>query len=181
MLDIDTRLADGHWERAETRDVQKTYNLNTVAELRELCPGFDWDVYVRNLSASAHEADELLVETCVRQPSYFEHLSTVLDEVSIDDWRAWLLTHVLRSAAPYLSDDFVEANFDFYGRTLNGTPELRARWKRGVAPGRGRASARRSARSTSRGTSRRRPRRRWTTWSPTCSRPTASRSRGWTG
>ena len=41
--------------------------------------------------------------------------------------------HVLRSAAPYLTDDFVETNFDFYGRTLNGTPELRARWKRGVA------------------------------------------------
>jgi endothelin-converting enzyme/putative endopeptidase len=57
----------------------------------------------------------------------------VLEEVSIDDWRAWLLSHVLRSAAPYLSEAFVEANFDFYGRTLNGTPELRARWKRGVA------------------------------------------------
>ena len=133
VLDIDTKLAGGHWERAETRDVQKTYNLRTVAELRELCPAFDWDVYVTNLSASAHEADELLAETCVRQPSYFEHLSTVLGEVPIEDWRTWLLTRVLRSSAPYLTDDFVEANFDFYGRTLNGTPELRARWKRGVS------------------------------------------------
>jgi putative endopeptidase len=133
VLRIDTRLAEGHWERAETRDVQKTYNLFTVAELRELCPAFDWDAYVRNLSASAFEADDLLFETCVRQPSYYSHLSTVLEEVSIDDWRAWLLSHVLRSAAPYLSEPFVEANFDFYGRTLNGTPELRARWKRGVA------------------------------------------------
>ena len=44
-----------------------------------------------------------------------------------------MLARVLRSAAPYLTDDFVETNFDFYGRTLNGTPELRARWKRGVA------------------------------------------------
>ena len=133
VLRIDTRLAEGHWERAETRDVQKTYNLVTVAGLRELCPAFDWDAYVRNLSASAFEADELLFEVCVRQPSYYSHLSTVLEEVPIDDWRAWLLSHVLRSAAPYLSTAFVEANFDFYGRTLNGTPELRARWKRGVA------------------------------------------------
>ena len=132
VLDIDTKLAGGHWERADTRDVQRTYNLKTVAELRELCPAFDWDVYITNLSASAHEADELLAEVCVRQPSYFEHLSTVLGEVSIEDWRTWLLTRVLRSSAPYLTDDFVEANFDFYGRTLNGTPELRARWKRGV-------------------------------------------------
>jgi endothelin-converting enzyme/putative endopeptidase len=133
VLRIDTRLAEGHWERAETRDVQKTYNLLTIAELRELCPTFDWDAYVRNLSASAFEAEELLFESCVKQPSYFSHLSTVLDEVTIEDWKAWLLSHVLRSAAPYLSEAFVEANFDFYGRTLNGTPELRARWKRGVA------------------------------------------------
>jgi endothelin-converting enzyme/putative endopeptidase len=133
VLRIDTRLAEGHWERAETRDVQKTYTLYPAGGLRDLCPAFDWDAYVRNLSASALEADELLFEVCVKQPSYYSHLSTVLEEVSIDDWRAWLLSHVLRSAAPYLSEPFVEANFDFYGRTLNGTPELRARWKRGVA------------------------------------------------
>ncbi|WP_269217222.1 M13 family metallopeptidase [Nocardioides sp. cx-173] len=129
ILELDTRLAAGHWERAETRDVQKTYNLMTAAELKELCPAFDWDAYVTNLGGS----DETIAEVCVRQPSYFAHLSTVLDEVPLADWKAWLLAHVLRSAAPYLTDDFVETNFDFYGRTLSGTPELRARWKRGVA------------------------------------------------
>ena len=129
VLAIDTRLAAGHWERAETRDVQKTYNLTPVDELKSLCPSFDWDAYVTNLGGSA----ETVAESCVRQPSYFAHLSTVLDEVPIEDWKAWMLVHVLRSAAPYLTDDFVETNFDFYGRTLNGTPELRARWKRGVA------------------------------------------------
>ena len=129
VLAIDTRLAAGHWERAETRDVQKTYNLMTKAELVELCPSFDWDAYVTNLGGS----DETLAEVCVRQPSYFSHLSSVLDEVPVEDWREWLLSHVLRASAAYLTDDFVETNFDFYGRTLNGTPELRARWKRGVA------------------------------------------------
>ena len=101
----------------------------TKAELVELCPSFDWDAYVTNLGGS----DETLAEACVRQPSFFAHLSSVLDEVPIEDWRQWLLAHVLRASAAYLTDDFVEANFDFYGRTLNGTPELRARWKRGVA------------------------------------------------
>jgi endothelin-converting enzyme/putative endopeptidase len=133
VLAIDTKIAAGHWERAETRDVQKTYNLTTLAELRELCPGFDFDAYCTNLSGSAHDAESLLAESCVRQPSFFAHLSTVLDEVPIEDWRDWLLSHVLRSAAPYLPSVFVETNFDFYGRTLSGTPELRARWKRGVA------------------------------------------------
>ena len=129
VLEIDTRLAAGHWERAETRDVQKTYNLMTADELRALAPEFDWSAYVRNLGGN----DESIAEVCVRQPSYFAHLSTVLTEFDIADWKQWLLTRVLRSSAPYLTDAFVETNFDFYGRTLNGTPELRARWKRGVA------------------------------------------------
>jgi putative endopeptidase len=129
ILELDTRLASGHWERAETRDVQKTYNLLTAAELKELCPAFDWDAYVTNLGGN----DDTIAEVCVRQPSYFAHLSTVLESVPLADWKAWLLAHVLRSAAPYLTDDFVETNFDFYGRTLSGTPELRPRWKRGVA------------------------------------------------
>jgi putative endopeptidase len=133
VLEIDTRLAAGHWERAETRDVQKTYNLMTLADIKQLCPAFDWDAYVTNLAGSDPAADRVLAEACVRQPSYLGHLSTVLDEVPIDAWRPWMLSHVLRSSAAYLTDDFVETNFDFYGRTLNGTPELRARWKRGVA------------------------------------------------
>ena len=128
VLEIETELAKGHWERSETRDVQKTYNLTTLAELHELAPNFDWDAYVTNLGGS----EETIAETCVRQPSYLSHLSTVLADVPIEDWKAWMLTRVLRSSAPYLTDDFVETNFDFYGRTLNGTPELRARWKRGV-------------------------------------------------
>ncbi|MDP2773655.1 MAG: M13-type metalloendopeptidase [Nocardioides sp.] len=129
ILAIDTQLAAGHWERAETRDVQKTYNLLTADELKALCPTFDWDAYVTNLGGN----DQTIAEVCVRQPSYLGHLSTVLESVPLEGWKDWLLAHVLRSAAPYLTDDFVETNFDFYGRTLNGTPELRARWKRGVS------------------------------------------------
>lgn len=129
VLDIDTRLAAGHWERAETRDVQKTYNLMTLEELKALSPNFDWDAYITNLGGN----DDTIAESCVRQPSYLAHLSTVLEEVDIEDWKSWLLSHVLRSAAAYLPNEFVETNFDFYGRTLNGTPELRERWKRGVA------------------------------------------------
>ncbi|HEX3223843.1 MAG TPA: M13-type metalloendopeptidase [Nocardioides sp.] len=129
VMAVETRLSRGHWERAETRDVQKTYNLLTLAELHELCPAFDWEAFIRNLGGS----DETIAETCVRQPSYLEHLSRALAEVPIEDWRAWLAVRVLRTVAPYLPNDFVETNFDFYGRTLSGTPQLRERWKRGVA------------------------------------------------
>ncbi len=125
---LETRIAQGHWERAETRDVIKTYNLMPVDELRALLPSFDLDVYARNLGGDA----ETFAETIVRQPSYLSHLESVLADTSIEQWRAFLSVRAIRSAAAYLPEAFVEANFDFYGRTLSGTPELRARWKRGV-------------------------------------------------
>ena len=129
VMALETRLAEGHWERAETRDVIKGYNLKTLAEVRDLAPAFAWDAY-----AAAMGADEAtLAEVVVRQPSFFSHLSRVIEEVAIEDWKAWMALKVVRAAAPYLASEFVATNFDFYGRTLSGTPELRARWKRGVA------------------------------------------------
>jgi putative endopeptidase len=129
VLDLETRLAEGHWERAETRDVIKTYNLTTAEELVRLAPNVDWSAWRSGLGARR----EVLVETVVRQPSYLAHLSGVLGETPIEPWRDWLASRIVRRAAPYLSSAFVEENFEFFGRTLNGTPELRARWKRGVA------------------------------------------------
>jgi endothelin-converting enzyme/putative endopeptidase len=129
VLRVETRLAQGHWERAETRDVIKTYNLMTFAELQQAAPSFRWEAW-----ASALGADEqTFAEVIVRQPSFFEHLSTVIDELPLSDWKAWAAIRLIRSAAPYLSSDFVDENFAFYGKTLSGTPELRARWKRGVS------------------------------------------------
>jgi putative endopeptidase len=133
ILALDTELARGHWERAETRDVQKTYNLMTADELKALCPAFDWDAYITNLGGHLDGEHATIAEVVVKQPSYLEHLSGVLESEPIEAWRDWFLSRVLRSAAPYLSDAFVETNFDFYGRTLSGTPELRARWKRAVS------------------------------------------------
>jgi putative endopeptidase len=129
VMALETRLAEGHWERAETRDVIKGYNLRTWAQVQELAPALAWQQYADALGAD----EQTFAEVVVRQPSFFEHLSTVVAEVGIDDWKAWAAVKVVRAAAPYLSSPFVETNFDFYGRTLSGTPELRARWKRGVA------------------------------------------------
>jgi len=129
VMDVETRLAEGHWERADTRDVIKTYNLRSLDELRAAAPAFDWEAFGRGLGAKP----ETFAETIVRQPSFLAHLSTALEEIPVADWRAWLAIRVVRAAAPYLSSAFVDENFDFYGKTLSGTPELRARWKRGVA------------------------------------------------
>jgi endothelin-converting enzyme/putative endopeptidase len=129
VMELETRLAQGHWERAATRDVQKTYNLRTFEQLQAMLPAFDLDAYVTALGGN----EQTLAETVVRQPSYLEHLQEVLTDTPIETWRAYLTAKAVRGNASLLSAAFVEANFDFYGRTLSGTPELRARWKRGVA------------------------------------------------
>src|SRR5690348_6259553 len=129
VLALETRLARGHWERAETRDVIKTYNLTTYDDLRKAIPSFDLEAYVREIGGN----DQTLAETVVRQPSYLTHLETVLADTPIETWRAYLSTKALRGNAAYLSDDFVQINFDFYGRTLSATPGLRAGGTRGVS------------------------------------------------
>ncbi|MGH3445742.1 MAG: M13 family metallopeptidase [Nocardioidaceae bacterium] len=129
VLALETRLARGHWERAETRDRIKTYHLVGFEELKGLAPSFQWDTWLAALGGD----ERTLAEVIVREPDYLQHLSTALDEVPIEDWRAWLTVRVVSAAAPYLSSAFVTESFDFYGKTLNGTPELRVRWKRGVS------------------------------------------------
>ncbi len=129
VMDLETHLAKGHWERADTRDVIKTYNLVSRDELVALTPSFDWAGWMAALGGSEHT----IAEVVVRQPSYLEHLETVLAATPLQAWKDLLTVKALRAGAAYLSSDFVETNFDFYGRTLAGTPELRARWKRGVA------------------------------------------------
>jgi putative endopeptidase len=129
VMDVETTLAQGHWERAETRDVIRSYNLMSLDDLRRAAPAFAWDAWATALGAD----DSTLAEVVVRQPSYVEHLSRTVQQVDIEDWRSWAAIRVVRAAAAYLSSDFVDESFSFYGRTLNGTPELRTRWKRGVA------------------------------------------------
>jgi putative endopeptidase len=129
VLALDTALAGGHWARAETRDVQKTYNLMTLEELTHLAPSVDWVGWATNLGGGR----AAVAEVVVKEPSFFAHLSSLLEEVPLDRWQEWLRTRILRSAAPYLPEPFVRANFELYGRTLAGTPELRERWKRAVS------------------------------------------------
>ncbi len=74
----------------------------------------------------------MIAEIVVAQPSYLEGLETLLVPAELDAWKDWLRWQVVHSASPYLSSAFVNANFEFYGKTLSGTDELRPRWKRGV-------------------------------------------------
>jgi putative endopeptidase len=129
IMALETRLARGHWDRVAVRDVVKSYNLMTYAELQEAAPAFDWAAWRAGMQAPDHVLDEVVVH----QPSYLQAMSEALTEVPLEDWKTWLAWHVVSAAAPYLSETFVRQNFDFYSRTLTGAQDLKERWKRGVA------------------------------------------------
>lgn len=129
VVALETRLAEHHWDVVKDRDAQLTYNALTLTELAQRAPGFDWAAWAVALGSPEGALDRLVV----REPSFAEGFAALWQELPLADWQAWATYHVVSSRAPYLTDDLVEANFDFYGRTLSGAPELRERWKRGVS------------------------------------------------
>ncbi|HEU5149008.1 MAG TPA: M13-type metalloendopeptidase [Iamia sp.] len=128
VMALETALAAAHWSAVDSRDAIKTHNKRDRATLEAATPGFDWAGYLEGMAAP----DTAFAEVVVRQPSAVEAAASLLTTVPLEDWRAWLVFHHVRAAAPYLSDRFVQNNFRFYGTTLSGIPELRERWKRGV-------------------------------------------------
>ncbi len=128
ILDLETQIAACHWDAVRDRDATLTYNKMSYSELLTCAPGFDWDLWI-----SASGTPKKVLESCVvRQPSFFTGVGELLMNFDAAAWSSWLAWHLLSGAASYLSSDFVNENFAFYGTTLSGTPELKARWKRGV-------------------------------------------------
>lgn len=129
VVALETRLAEHHWDVVKRRDADLTYNPMTLAELAEKAPGFDWAAWVAALGAPEGALDDVVV----REPDYAIGLAGLWESESLEDWKLWLTYHLVSARAPYLADEIVEANFDFYGRTLTGAQEVRERWKRGVS------------------------------------------------
>ena len=128
VFELETAIAAVHWDNVASRDSEKTYNLYQWADASSAA-SVDLNIWREAMGVPDGAFDELVL----RQPSFVEGLGGLLTEDRLPAWKDWLAWQVIRSNAAYLSDDFVEANFDFYGRTLTGTPQLRERWKRGVS------------------------------------------------
>ncbi len=129
IMQLETAIAAHHWDNVANRDSEKTYNPMDWSAANALAGSVDLNLWLAALDVPAGSFDEVVV----RQPSFVTGLESVLTADRLDAWRDWLAWQVIRSNSPYLSSDFVNTNFDFYGKTLTGTPELRARWKRGVS------------------------------------------------
>ena len=129
VLALETRLATHHWDVVRDRDSELTYNPTTLAALAETAPGFDWRAWAVALGAPEGALDDVVV----REPDFFTGFASLWTSEPLEDWKTWMVYHLVIARAPYLTDELVEANFDFYGRTLSGTQEVRERWKRGVS------------------------------------------------
>ena len=125
VMGLETRLAKSQNTRLENRDPFGTFNRYTVEEANKLAANIDWKGYFTEMNIM-----EGMKTFNIAQPKYFEEVSRVLADADIETLKAYFAWHEINSAASYLSDDFVNANFDFYGKLLSGREVNRPRWKR---------------------------------------------------
>jgi putative endopeptidase len=128
VVALETALAEVQWTNVENRDPVKRYNKMDVAQLSALTPGYDWKGALA-AAGVAGKTDYVIVN----QPSYFTGFNQVLEKTDLATWKSYFEWQLLRSYSPYLSKDFFDANFAFYGTTITGAAEQQPRWKNGVA------------------------------------------------
>lgn len=126
ILAFETRIARASWTNAQRRDRDKTYNPAAPAELARTAPGFPWADYLAG--AGLGGVDRVIV----REQGAFPEIARIFADTPLGTLRAYLALSLVDEAAPYLSPDFDQANFDFRGRVLTGQPQQQPRWKRAV-------------------------------------------------
>jgi putative endopeptidase len=126
VVQFEHGIAQGQWTRIQNRDEEATYNRWTMAEFTRVAPGFDWPVYFREAGIADQQ------NMIVAQPSSFTGSAALVARTPQPVLNDYLLLRTIDNAAPFLSSNFVDANFAFRGTILNGTPQNEERWKRGV-------------------------------------------------
>jgi len=127
ILALETKIAEAHWPIADRRDRDKTYNARTIAELEKEAPKFPWKVY---MTAHGFEKEATVI---VREVTAMPKLGEIFASTPLPTLKAYVTYHFLRASADVLPSALDKEVFDFVGRTLNGQPEQRDRWKRAVA------------------------------------------------
>jgi len=126
VMEIETGLAKGALDQTSRRDPQKVYHKLTNQELAALSPGFNWNIYFEGVGAPRFDALNVV------EPEFIKNMQGVIGAHSLEDWKTYLRWHTVHGNVQVLPAAFVNENFDFYNQTLQGTKELRPRWKRCV-------------------------------------------------
>ena len=127
VMRIETALARGALDAVSRRDPTQQYHKMTVGELQALTPHFNWARYLKAAGAPAFQSIN------VSEPEFLKAFDLLLSASALEEVRMYLRWQLLHASAPYLPSGFVNENFRFYSRTLQGIQELRPRWKRCVS------------------------------------------------
>lgn len=126
IVAFETEIAKLHWPITDRRDSTKMYNLRKRSELETIAPDYPW---ADALTVSGmNNVDELVIG----EVTAMEPLAKLFKATPVDTLKTYLTFHLLKNTSSLLPKEFDDANFDFYGKTLNGQKEQRARWKRGT-------------------------------------------------
>ena len=128
IVALETALAEVQWTKVENRDPVKRYNRMDFAQLSALAPGYDWKGALA-AAGVAGKTDYVIVN----QPSYLTGFKQVLEKTDLATWKSYFEWQLLRSYSSYLSKDFYDADFAFYGTAITGVTANQPRWKNGVA------------------------------------------------
>ena len=126
VMKIETQLAQVSLDRVSRRDASKQYHKMSPADLKNVMANFDWATYIKKIGAPK------FTEINVAHPDFFKGVDQMLTTIPVEDWKTYLRWHLVHDAADALSTAYVNENFNFYGKTLNGTKELQPRWRRCV-------------------------------------------------
>ena len=127
VMAVEDRLAAKHWTNVECRDIVKGYNPYTYEAFKAEYKGVDWDAYFGAMGVND------IKKIVVSQPSSFANTLATLQSASLDELRSYIAAHYISSASSYLSEEFAVASFEFFGKAMSGTQEIRPRWKRAMS------------------------------------------------
>ncbi len=126
LLKLETAMAEKFMDKNTMRDPFKTHNIRTIDQLQKMLPAINVKEYLEAQGLGSLESVN------VGQVDYVSALSQILKTTDLNTIKAYLAWQVIDAAAPYLSSDFVDASFNFYGKVLSGKEENKPRWKRVV-------------------------------------------------
>ena len=126
VMRIETALAKGSLTRVERREPKNLDHKMTSQQLAALSPSFRWNQYFAKVGLGPVQS--LNVAT----PEFFKIMEAEVKSEDLANWKTYLRWHLVHANAPYLSSPFVNANFDFYSKTLRGVEQIQPRWKRCV-------------------------------------------------
>ncbi len=127
VLALETRLAKASLDRVALREPANSYHIFTLADADAKTPNFAWSGFFHNVGRDDVHSFSLA------QPDFFVAVDQVLASEPLVHWQAYLRWRLIDAQAPYLGKAFVDADFDFRGRTLRGAKEIKPRWKRAIA------------------------------------------------